>query len=266
MTQRGILKQGGRLAARLLCVALLLAGAPALAGTGPPMLMMGLTNETYHTLHGIWSSLVYRDALQRLGYQVNVQPYPTKRLTAMVESGELDGELHRVSSYSDRHPALVRVEEAHFSSSFSAYALGDLALKPGWSGLKHTDYRVEYRAGVYKAETELTSVVAPARLSVVSSSVLGLRKLLAGRTDLFIDTDTLVAALLASDEFRRSPIRRVALMEHTPGHAFLHGRHRELAARLSAVLTAMKKDGSIERYRLQASAQLQPGNKTFAAP
>ncbi len=267
---------GGRTARRLCCGAMLLAAAAAAfpsalarAGEGaatPRTLMLGLTNETYPSLHGVWASLVYRDAFQRLGYRADVQAFPAKRLTAMVESGELDGELHRAATYGDQHPSLVRVDESHFNTSFSAYAVTDLPLAAGWSGLSHTSYRVEYRAGVYRPETELKKVLEPERLSSVSSSVLGLRKLLAGRTDIFIEHDILMASLLSSDEFRHTGIRRVVLMESVSGHAFLHPRHRELAPRLATVLATMKKEGSIERHRLQAVAALQVRDKPAGSP
>ena len=236
----------------LVCAAGLLRAAEA--ADAHPKLLLGLTNETYPSLQGIWVRLIYGDAFARLGYRIEVRPYPAKRLTAMVESGELDGELHRATSYLQEHPTLVRVEQSHFHTSFAAYAISDLPVKGGWNSLLNTNYRVEYRAGVHRPEIELKKVIRPERLSSVSGSVLGLRKLLAGRTDIFIDHENPISALLASQEFRSSPIRRIALMEDVAGHVFLNARHRELASALAVVLTAMKNDGSVERYRRQAQA------------
>jgi hypothetical protein len=88
-------------------------------------------------------------------------------------------------------------------------------------------------------------------LSAVAST-LGLRKLAAGRTDLYIDGELLVEATLARAEFRGTSIRKVAVMEKINAHAFLHPKHRALAARLSATLVQMKREGLIERYRKAA--------------
>ena len=252
--------------ATMLAAALCLA-PPALAqaqAVPQRQLVLAINSDLEHSLHAVWLELIYRDALGRLGYSLTLRPFPSKRASAMVDNGELDGEVHRVASYIEAHPALVRVAEPHFTGSFSAYATSDLDLKPGWNSLLNTSYRVEHRAGSYHPTRELKKVVDPARLSSVSSTVLGLRKLAGGRTDIFIDNEGVVSQALESEEFRNAGIRRVALMEKADAYLFLHARHSALAPRLSAVLSCMRKDGSIERHRLLAAAMLLPKEKAAA--
>ena len=132
------------------------------------------------------------------------------------------------------HPTLVRVEEPHFSARFAAYASRPLVVPNGWGSLAKVPYRIEYRMGNLKCETELPPRVDPARLSMAPNATLGLRKLAAGRTDLYIDGELLVEGLLRSAEFRGTSIHRVAVMEQLNGHAFLQPKHKALAIRLSA--------------------------------
>lgn len=249
------IKWAGAAGAALLAAALCL--APPAQASRPRPIMVAINSDLEHSLHAVWIDLIYRDAFGRLGYELTLRAFPSKRASAMVDNGELDGEVHRVASYGEAHPALVRLAEPHFGGVFSAYAVADLNLKTGWSGLLNTGYRVEHRAGSYHPQRELRKVLPPEQLSAVSSTMLGLRKLVAGRTDLFVDNEGVVNQALENEEFRTAGIHRVAVLEKVDAYLFLHAKHRELAPRLSAVLAGMKKDGSIERHRLQAAALLQ---------
>jgi hypothetical protein len=168
------------------------------------------------------------------------------------DSGEADGEINRVAEYSQLHPDLVKVPVPHFAIRFCAYAARPLALGNGWQALKQTDLRVEYRSGVALPSVQLPQVVRPERLTVANSSLLGLRKLQVGRSDVFIEVDAVADAVLASDEFRHSAIRKVAFMDSADVHAHLNKRHADLAVKLGQVLADMKKEGLIEKYRVQA--------------
>jgi hypothetical protein len=94
--------------------------------------------------------------------------------------------------------------------------------------------------------------VDAARLSSVTHSILGLRKLAAGRTDLFIDGELLVESALTAAEFRGTSIHKVAVMEELNGHSFLNSKHRALAGRLSETLAQMKREGLIKKFRTAA--------------
>lgn len=223
-------------------------------------LVMAATLDTEASPDGAALKRIYTEALRRLGYRLVLRAFPAKRASIMADQGEVDGEIHRVGEYGQSHPNLVRVESAHFSLLFSAYARAPITLGNGWQALKGSRYRVEYAVGTRKCEVELPKVVAPDRLSVVASDLLGLRKLALGRSDLFIDVDSVVQPVLALAEFQGTPIRKVALMEEVKAYAYLHKRHQGLAVRLAEVLSEMKREGLIEQLRAEQHAcRLRPG-------
>ncbi len=238
------------------CIALGLACGPAgVSAQAPadprPVLVLAGAVEIHHT-YGPWLTLIYTEALGRLGYRLDYRSYPARRSSLVSDSGEADGEINRVADYSLTHPELVRVPVPHFAIRFSAYAARPLALGNGWQALKQTDLRVEYRTGVALPSIHLPQVVPPERLTVANSALLGMRKLQVGRSDVFVEVETVADAVLAGDEFRNTTIRKVALMDSADVHAHLHKRHADLAVKLGQVLADMKKEGLIEKYRLQA--------------
>lgn len=227
---------------------------PLLAGAAPAprKIVMVSATEVRESVLGAWLELIYAEAFRRLGYQLDYQAYPARRASALASAGDVDGEIHRFASYGKANPRLVRVDEPHFSGVFAAYAIRPLPLAAGWDALKDSGYLVEYRFGCEKCAAELAPRVAPARLSTVSSTVLGLRKLANGRTDIYIDGDFIVDANLHDSQLKGAAIRKLADMEEVGGYAFLHVKHRALAAQLAGTLAQMKKEGLVQRYRQQA--------------
>lgn len=236
------------------CLVCGISGVSAQAqGQADPRPVLVLTGAIeIHNTYGPWLALIYTEALGRLGYRLDYRSYPARRSSLVSDSGESDGEINRVAEYSLSHPELVRVPVPHFSIRFSAYAARPLALGNGWQALKQTDYRVEYRTGVALPSAHLPQVVSADRLTVANTALLGLRKLQVGRSDIFVEVDTVADAVLATEEFRNTTIRKVALMDSADVHAHLHKRHADLAVKLGQVLADMKKEGLIEKFRLQA--------------
>lgn len=253
-------------AAALAALAALAAQAPVCHAQAPqpvapadprPVLVLTGSQESYNVV-GPWLTLIYTDALGRLGYRLDYRSYPAKRASAVADNGGADGEIQRTAGYVQQHPELVQVQVSHFSFNFVAYATRPMTLRGGWQAFRDTPLRVEYRSGINRPEQQLQQLVPPGRLSVANSALLGLRKLVAGRNDVYIDVDLIVEPLLAQDEFRQSGIRKVALVESVELYAHLHKRHADLAARLAQVLADMKKEGLIEKYRLQAGVAKPP--------
>jgi len=231
--------------------ALLLGHRIAAAAPRRKLVLVGAAELT-NSFNGAWLKLIYREALRRLGYELELRSYPALRASMMSDAGQVDGEINRAARYERRHKAMVRIDPAHFAISFAAYATHPVHLRPGWEGLRNRGYRVEYRSGVAISELQLPAVVPAADLTSASRSALGLRKLKQGRTDVFVDLESVVEPLLRLPEFAGAGIRRVAVMETVEMHAFLHARHRALAAQLSRVLAQLKREGYIEKCRQAA--------------
>jgi hypothetical protein len=148
---------------------------PAHAAGEPSAIVLAGAADVRDSTQGAWLDLIYREAFRRLGYNFKYVAYPARRAAVLSDHGDVDGEIHRVADYGKVHPTLVRVEEPHFSARFAAYARRPLVVPNGWGKLAQTPYRIEYRMGNLKCETELPPRVDPARLSMVPNATLGLR-------------------------------------------------------------------------------------------
>lgn len=249
-------RRAGILPAALL--AMLLA-APLLMPSGhvrakePAVMTLG-TDLAEHTFTGKWLRSIYREAFRRLDIPLEIDIYPLKRLSALVDAGEVDGELLRVRGYAAAHPDLIRVEEPVFDVSIVLYAANPSMKLSRVEDLPATDWYADYRRGVGVCESLLTQSLPRQRIVDVTTTEQGIRKLLAGRTDLFCDIDLAVLAELQASEFKGSAGIRALLSvgNPIPLYPYLHKKHAELAPRLAATLKRMKAEGLIQRYRAEA--------------
>ncbi|MYM68605.1 hypothetical protein GTP45_17445 [Pseudoduganella sp. FT55W] len=229
---------------------------PALADT-PPRIVLSTLVGTTDGFVARWLDLIYTDAFQRLGVALEIRAYPAARAAAEAAAGKVDGELCRSFDYVPAKANLLRVDEPAFHASIGAYAKRpEIHLKPGWRGLRDSPYRIEYRFGYAIIPRRLATVIPAEQTSGTRDAVSGLRKLIIGRSDVYVDFVDIVDTLLASPEFRNSGVHQVAVMERSPFHTFLNKKHAELVPRLSQVLKKMRDSGQIERYRQQALKEL----------
>ena len=200
-----------------------------------------------------WLELIYTEAFRQLGVELEIRYLPAARAGAEAQAGKVDGELGRSLEYEATQTTMVRVSEPTLFVATAAYAKRpDIQLAPGWEGLRGTNYRTEYRFGYSITERKLTAVLPAAHLSAVQTSETGLRKLVLGRTDLFVDTAETIEPLLASPEFRDAGIRLASVLQRGPLYAYLNKKHAALAPRLAAILKKMRESGQTERFRVQA--------------
>jgi ABC-type amino acid transport substrate-binding protein len=200
-----------------------------------------------------WLELIYIEAFQQLGVALEIRFFPAARAGAEAQAGNVDGELARSLEYEATQTAMVHVPEPTLYVATAAYTRRpDIHLPPGWESLRGSTYRIEYRFGFSVTERKLMAVVPATSLSAVQNSETGLRKLILGRTDLYIDTVEAIEPLLESAEFRRAGIRVASVLQRGPLYAYLNKKHAHLAPRLAMILRKMRESGQIERYRLQA--------------
>ena len=117
---------------------------------------------------------------------------------------------------------------------------------------------MEYRRGVKLSEGELVKVVAPEHLSNVASVEQGLKKLILGRTDLYVDVEFIIfEAIKRLDpaQFDVSALYQAGIMQEVGAYAYLHKKHAALVPKVAAVLKAMKREGLFEQYLEIASKQ-----------
>ncbi len=147
----------------------------------------------------------------------------------MADEGLVDGEMSRVYSYNEKHPNLVRVEEPHISGKFIAITTNPSVRISGWEDLDNSEFKVEYTMGMKGSEDHLPRIVGKENLSSVVSPVMGLRKLLVGRTDVVVDFDMSIMGVLKSPRFINSEVYVSGIMEEVAIHSFLHKRMAFLA-------------------------------------
>jgi polar amino acid transport system substrate-binding protein len=203
---------------------------------------------------GQWMYLVFSEAFRRAGAELVFEDYPAKRATFLAERGEVDGELGRCESYGEERPAMVRVDEPITTIRWMAHTVDPAIEVHGWDDLGGT-LRIDTRRGLHRAEKRLADVVAPERLSRVDQVKQGLDRLLAGRSDVYVDMEEATDPLLAEPRFAsvvRSPLGEEKL------YAFLHERHVDFAPRLADALREVRADGLFETYEQLAALEAAP--------
>ena len=152
-----------------LLVAALLASfavVPASLRSEPIHPLVMATNQPDTTYEGKWQRRVYQEAFRRLGVPIEVTLMPTLRMTAMADSGAVDGQFVRVFGYADAHPEQVRVEEPIYQVLFGLWVsnpalnlsrLGDLAAT-SWIGM-HGD-PIALHPYLHKKHAELAGRLA----------------------------------------------------------------------------------------------------------
>lgn len=242
-----------------LILTLLLPAAPTLgqttAETVKPFIM---TVDAEPTTYGSrWVTLIFTELFKRLGVPLRLENYTLARRAALVEEGSADGETSRVYAYGNQHPHLVRVEESLVDLSFALYAANPAVRLERLEDLRASSYLVEYRRGILLCENTLKQAVPAERISDVPTQQQGLKKLLAGRTDLYCDLEAYIRQELQSPEFKGTSIRKaISVGNAVPTYPYLHKKHAALAPRMAAVIRQMKAEGLIEAYRRQVERDL----------
>lgn len=240
-----------------LCVfAMLFAGAkPCFAAE---TIVLVSSQDTKDSMYGKWLGLIYAEAFHRLGYAFQYQGHSGARAPVMAENGEVDGEIHRPEDYGKTAKNLLRVEEPSFAISYVAYAAKPEIALHGWESLKNTDYAVEYRRGAKVPEAALPAVVRPDKLSDVATTAQGMKKLLMGRTDVYIEQDVVASEAirkLATEAVDPAALHQAGIMYTGYSYLYLHKKHAALAPKVAEVLKAMKQEGAIDRCKQLASEQ-----------
>ncbi|NJL60278.1 MAG: transporter substrate-binding domain-containing protein [Desulfobacteraceae bacterium] len=199
---------------------------------------------------------VYTEIFRRMDLKAEFRRYPAKRAGMEADAGNVDGELGRPYEYLSEHTNLIRVEETVFPLNFSAFtAQTSIPELNGWNSLKGTDYRVGYIRGIRTVESNLPKVVVSENLSDVTEPAQGLKQLISGRIDLFVDEESGILTLLNTPEFKDSKIRSAGIMGSVHLYPYLHKKHAALAPKMAEIIRAVKAEGLIEQYRMMVEKE-----------
>ena len=237
---------------RVLAACSLLVMLPMPAWPVPPApFVMGIDHEET-SFGGQWIRRIYVEAFRRLEIPLRFAVYPTSRLSAMVDRGDVDGEVQRAPDYAAAHPDLVRVDEPVTEGRFVLVVADPAARLDRIEDLPAGHWRGQYRRGVLVCEKALRQWQSPDRLFDVTSTEQGLTNLLEGPPRFFhCDTELALSSALYSARFKGvTAIRKLlVLKERVPLYPYLHRRNAGLAPRLAAVLRQIKAEGLVTRLR-----------------
>lgn len=253
------LKEMRWLAPIFLLAGLLLATSPAMSQTptaSAAPFLMAIDTEPNTYVHK-WVSLIYTEAFKRLNIPIQFSTYALARRSALANEGSIDGEVSRIYGYADGNPHLIRVEEPVMDFTFALFTANPNARLQRVEDLATTNLVVEHRRGILMCENTLKKFVPADRLSNVTTTAQGVKKLIAGRTDVYCDIDVYVPEVLHSAEFKGvTNVRKLLKVASVPTYPYLHKKHAALAPRLAATLKQMKTEGLLDKYPLQAEREM----------
>jgi len=187
---------------------------------------------------------IYRQA----GLQFQLEVLPAPRAALMSLSGQMDGDLIRIPSYTQEHPQMVRVDPPYYRVSVRAYSMPDrFAHVRTREDLQH--YSVGAIRGMPYAQ-ELTEN-HPA-LTLAQNSLQMFRMLQARRLDLVLSST--LSAQSSIEQLRIKDVLISPELARFELHHCLHMRRKELAPRIGEVIRKMKANGELERLITQYEA------------
>ena len=185
--------------------------------------------------------IVVREALARIGYDLETVRLPAERALINANAGIDDGDLLRIAGLQGIYPNLVQVPERIIGLEFVVFTRQEELRVDDWEDLAPlsvaiiTGWKILERS--IPDSTHLTTV----------KNVDQLFTLLArDRVDAVVYSRRVGLGYLA-----RHDIRRVRLLEpplnRRDMYVYLHRKHQHLVPKLAAALRAMKADGSYQR-------------------
>ncbi|WP_160314379.1 substrate-binding periplasmic protein [Candidatus Rhodobacter oscarellae] len=176
-------------------------------------------------------SRVLRAAYAELGYELDITTAPARRSIEMVNAGQFDGEVQRITAVGDSFENIQRVPVPILETRWKAYTLDPDLKATKWSDLMGRT--VGAVAGTWYVRK------LPSDLDLHLTTPQNLAQMLVhGRVDVII-----VSTLAAQDfEFEHYPLETPELSLEL--YHYLHKRHQDLLPEITAVLSRMKDEGA----------------------
>lgn len=184
---------------------------------------------------------VVKEALNRIGYNLETITLPAERALINANAGIDDGDLLRVGGLQKIYPNLIQVPEKIMDMEFVIFTRYASFPVSGWQSLK--PWSVAIITGWKILEQNITET---AELTKVKNANLLFTLLLKGRTDLIVYSRWLGLAYIKRHHLKNITILEPALSEQCM-YVYLHKKHRDLVPKLAASLRRMKQDGSYQR-------------------
>ncbi|WP_221075875.1 hypothetical protein [Agarivorans aestuarii] len=211
------------------------------------------SNQVEDSSASQWLTAIYKELFKRLDIPLVITYLPEARATKKAVAGSIDGQFGRVYEYQDNFPNQIRIDVPLYKININAYShtSNSTTLNSGWASFKNTNYTVVYKRGALINKLNLEKVLPVSKLGTVTSIRQGLLKVKYGRVDMFVQADIGVRHLLNSEEFK-GHIMDSGNLDSVTIYPYIHSKHRALADELTAHLRAMKDEGLLMHYCLDA--------------
>lgn len=197
------------------------------------------------------------EAFARNNIEFHVKSLPSPRSLEMSNSGQADGELHRVYEFHEvsdgRFGNLVRVESQLMSVYLAVFSKRKNKAITSWEDLK--GHIVGYQRGRQNVKTYLKEENGDI-IASPQNTELGLFKMLVeGRVDYAVSESFEGLRLLRTHpEFNM--IAEVGRLKETKIYSYMHVKHAELAKKIGHTLDEMKIDGTFDRIASKIQREL----------
>lgn len=195
------------------------------------------------------SEAIAKEAFKRMKIDLTFQYLPAARATLLSNSGKIDGELVRVFDYgkSGVAPNLIRTTEPLITIKYVAFIKNPKLNIKDLKGLKNSKLQVDILRGLPILKRLVELQIPKENLTEVNSRDQEIQRLLLGRSDLFLDSETDVQVLLKSPKYKNHQILKAWTLGNYPLYIYLHKKNENLIPQLDQVLRKMKTDGTIDQ-------------------
>jgi len=195
--------------------------------------------------------LLVKEALSRINLQLHTVRLPAERALRDSNSGQIDGEIIRVSGLEQSYTNLIPVPEKLMDLEFVAFSQKAIDLKSGWHGL--AGYSIGFINGWkilennVPKEAEITKVQTQSQLFTLLSR---------DRVDIVIYEHWGGIHLIKAFDLVQAKAIQPPLAVSSM-HIYLNKKHRPLVAKLNQALKDMKSDGTYQKIYNQTLRQYQ---------
>lgn len=188
------------------------------------------------------------EAYKRLGISIRFKEFPTMRALAASSSGLTDGEMQRRGGLSEQYPQLIQIDVPINVVNFCVFTRTAEFVPDGWDSLR--PYRIGFHRGILAIEEGTRGM----NIDPADSNEQLLLKLMAGRTDIVVMTETDGQELLSATSDTKihklsPPIASIKL------YHYLNRSHKAIAVKIQAVLKSMADSGVLASIRERVMKQ-----------
>lgn len=177
----------------------------------------------------------------KIGYKLIIEVLPPERALKSANSGLIDGEIIRVAGIDKVYPNLIPVSDNMMTMEFVAFAKKPIDIKSGWSALQKKEVAFITGWKIYEKRVPKTAYIT--NTNNTRELFILLKK---ERIDIVLHTQWGGAYMINKLQIKNTILLQPTLATKKM-FMYLHNKHKLLVPKLTAVLTAMKNNGSYQK-------------------